>query len=213
MFDVETGGLDPNKTPITQYSAVVLEGTTLKELDRYDTYIRPYSGLKIDTKVLNATMVKMSDVNNGISLEDFVRTVTEFWELYRVSSKDRNAGRLVPVGHNVTFDIGFVNKALELSSIKEDIYYWMFPNLIDTMVLGKMNWSINGDEKLNLGSCCERVGISLVDAHGSMNDVEATADLLRYYVRKLRSGGENSSNTKDKRKRGVEFFEFRCGAK
>lgn len=213
VFDVETGGLDPNKTPITQYSAVVLDGITLKELDRYDTYIKPYGDLKINMDVLSRTMVTMSDINSGITLKDFVSTVTEFWELYQVKTRERSAGRLVPVGHNVPFDIGFVNKALEISNIGEDIYHWIFPNIVDTMVLAKMMWAVKGDEKLNLGSCCERVGISLVDAHGSMNDVEATADLFRHYVKKLRSSGGSSSGVGEVRKRGVEFFEFMCGAK
>ena len=91
---------------------------------------------------------------------------------------------------------------------------WMYPNLIDTFSLGKMTWGISGEEKLNLGACCERANIKLTDAHGAMNDVVATADLFRWYMKKLRAKkGESSEGDSQGRARGQEFFEFKCGAK
>ena len=50
-----------------------------------------------------------------------------------------------------------------------------------------MTWGITGEEKLNLGACCERAKIKLTDAHGAMNDVVATAELFRWYMKKLRA--------------------------
>lgn len=209
VFDVETGGLSPEKNPITQYSAVVLEPYNLTEIDRYDVFIRPYNDLVIEEKVLEATMVKMSDIRKGISVEDFVNTVTEFWKENCVSVQAQ--GRLIPVGHNVTFDIGFISYALQYVNPKITFDKYHFPNIIDTMMLGKMLWNKTGEEKFTLGECCSRAAISLVDAHGSMNDVEATADLLRYYQRRMRNGDSSVVKVKN-RKRGQEFFEFKCAA-
>ena len=79
------------------------------------------------------------------------------------------------------------------------------------MMLGKLLWNKTGEEKFTLGECCSRAAISLVDAHGSMNDVEATADLLRYYQRRMRNGDSSVVKVKN-RKRGQEFFEFKCAA-
>ena len=45
VFDVETGGLDETKNPMTQYAAVILDGCTLKEIDRFETFLKPYGGL------------------------------------------------------------------------------------------------------------------------------------------------------------------------
>ena len=47
VFDTETGGLDETKNPITQYAAVVLDGCTLKEIDRWETFVKPYGDLVI----------------------------------------------------------------------------------------------------------------------------------------------------------------------
>lgn len=210
VFDVETGGLEPEKNPITQYSAVILEPYNLTEIDRYDTFIKPYNNLKIEEKALSGTMVKMSDIKSGISVEDFVNTVVEFWRQNCVNNTA--SGRLIPVGHNVTFDIGFVSCALQYVNLKNDFWKYNFPNLVDTMMLGKMLWNKTGDEKFNLGECCSRASIVLVDAHGSMNDVEATADLFRYYQRRMRNG-DNSVVKVRNRKQGQEFFEFKCAGK
>ena len=211
VFDCETGGLNENENPITQYAAVILDGRTLKEIDRWETYVKPYNDLEITKEALEKTMVNISDINSGLPLKEFVAVAKEFWKQHQVRTKYKDMGRLVPVGHNVTFDIRFINKAMELDGSKENMFETHYENFIDTFALAKMTWGINGDEKLNLGICSERADIILTDAHGAMNDVEATADLLRYYVKNLRNEKivkkvvEESSRVK-----GQEFFEFTC---
>lgn len=213
VFDCETGGLDETKNPITQYACIVLDGQTLKEVDRWETYVKPYGDLEIEKQALEHTMVTMSDIRKGLDVKAFVATMTEFWETNRVKAKIRDMGRLIPVGHNVTFDIRFLNYVLDFCG-KPDITEWMYPNFIDTFPMAKMAFGIKGDEKLNLGACCERAKIKLTDAHGAMNDVEATADLFRWFTKKLRSkSGSGADGASGGRKRGTEFFEFKCGAK
>lgn len=213
VFDCETGGLDEMQNPITQYAAVILDGRTLKEVDRFETFVKPYGGLVIEKQAIEHTMVTMSDVNSGMKLSDFVSTLTAWWESHRTKTRVREMGRLVPVGHNVTFDLRFINHALALEG-KPSTEEWMYPNLIDTFSLGKMTWGLTGEEKLNLGACCERARIKLTDAHGAMNDVVATAELFRWYDRKLRAKrGDAPGEEATSRPRGAEFFEFRCGSK
>ena len=213
VFDCETGGLDENKNPITQYAAVILDGKTLKEIDRFETFIKPYNDLVIEKDALDHTMVTMSDINAGISLKQFVKTVTAWWESHRAKAKIKEMGRLIPVGHNVTFDLKFINYALALEGEKTT-EEWMYPNLIDTFCLGKIAFGIEGNEKLNLGACCERAKIKLTDAHGAMNDVEATAELFRWFMKKMRAKkGAKSEEEEKGRVKGQEFFEFKCGAK
>lgn len=210
VYDCETGGLDERKNPITQYACIVLDGQNLKELDRFETYIQPYNDLTIDRKALESTMVSMSDVNEGITLENFVDVLIEFYELHQVQSRFKDAGRLVPVGHNIPFDNRFLDYAFCLQ--KKNYWAWVHENFIDTMTLGKMAWGVNGNEKLRLVDCIGRAKLTLTDAHGAMNDVESTVDLFRWYVKKLRSKGNLSLDGSD-RPRGSEFFEFKCKAK
>lgn len=213
VFDCETGGLYEDKNPITQYAAVILDGSTLKEIDRWETFVKPYADLVIEQEALDRTMVSMSDINKGMSVKEFISTATEFWETHRAKSKKKEMGRLVPVGHNIPFDNRMLNWALNYMK-KDSVEFWMYPNFIDTWPLAKLAWGINGDEKINLGASCEKAKIRLTDAHGAMNDVEATADLLRWYMRKLRAKkGEGAAEANQGRAKGDEFFEFKCGAK
>jgi DNA polymerase III alpha subunit (gram-positive type) len=73
VYDTETGGLDKEKNPITQFACVVLDYKTLKEIDRWETFIKPYNDLIIEKEALEHTMVSMSDINNGISLKKFIK--------------------------------------------------------------------------------------------------------------------------------------------
>lgn len=213
VFDCETGGLYEDKNPITQYAAVILDGKTLKEIDRWETFVKPYADLVIEQEALDRTMVSMSDINSGLNVKEFIATATEFWEAHRVKTKKREMGRLVPVGHNIPFDNRMLNWALNYLK-KPNVEEWMFPNIIDTFPLAKLAFGINGEEKINLGASCTAAKIKLTDAHGAMNDVEATADLLRWYMRKLRAKKvEGAAEATQGRAKGDEFFEFKCGAK
>lgn len=212
MFDVETGGLNETKNPITQYAAVVLDGKTLKEIDRWETFIRPYGDLTIEQRALDHTMVSMADINKGLSIEKFIDTAITFWEQYMVRGRTREQGRLIPVGHNVTFDLRFINYALAFCG-KPNIEQWMHPNFIDTLVLSKLAFGVKGDEKINLGAVCALTKIKLTDAHGAMNDTLATTELLRYFMRQLRSISSSGKTTVEERPNGIEFFEFKCAKK
>lgn len=210
VHDCETGGLDCLKNPITQYACVILDPFTLKEVDRYETYVKPYNDLVIEKQAIEATMVSMSDIKNGVSLKKFYETLSTFWTNYQAKGKIKDANRLVSVGHNIPFDHGFLDVAFQLNG--DTIWNYLLNNYIDTFPLAKLCWGVTGDEKMNLTACTERAKIKLNDAHGAMNDVEATADLLRFYMKKLRSNkGAASVEEEAKRAKGQKFFEFACG--
>jgi DNA polymerase III alpha subunit (gram-positive type) len=212
VYDTETGGLDETKNPITQYACVVLDFKTLREIDRFETYVKPYNDLIIEKQALEHTMVSMTDIRNGITVENFVNVLIEFNQMHQAKGKFKDAGRLVPVGHNIPFDNRFLTYACRL--FNKNYYELVHENFIDTMTLSKMAWGVVGNEKIRLSDCTERANLKLTDAHGAMNDVEATADLFRYFTRKLRAQrGTADSAEQETRARGVEFFEFKCGAK
>ncbi len=211
VHDCETGGLDPTKNPITQYACVILDYKTLKEVDRFETYVKPYNDLTIEKSALEATMVTMSDIKSGMNHHEFVKAVIDFWEQHRAAG-NKEMGRLVSVGQNIPFDHGFLDYVLQLEG--KTIWNYFQPNFVDTYCLAKMAWGLTGTEKLDLGANCERAKIRLTDAHGAMNDVEATADLFRWFVKKVRAKkGDAVVGETSGRARGTEFFEFKCGAK
>ena len=213
VHDCETGGLDCSKNPITQYACIILDPFTLKEVDRYETFIRPYDDLVIEKEALEHTMVTMSDIKGGISRKKFYSTIKSLWSKYQANGKFKDSNRIVSVGHNIPFDHNFLQYVF--NSQEDSIWAYILPNFIDTFPLSKLAWGLTGDEKLNLTACSQRAKIKLNDAHGAMNDVEATADLLRWFMKKLRNNKSSSDVGSEKvaRELGQNFFEFACGAK
>ena len=214
LLDCETGGLDFKKNPITQFAAVILDGRTLKELDRWETFIKPYDGKAIDKAALQHTMVSMSDINAGISKKEFATTAKAWFGEHQAKGAKADMGRLIMCGHNVIgFDRPFLDECFAEFGWSCDDYF--YPGGIDTLPLAKLAFGVKGDEKINLGACLGYAKLKLTDAHGAMNDVEGNADLLRWFMRKLRAkkseGG--SSEASEERARGTEFFEFMCGVK
>ena len=211
VHDCETGGLYEDKNPITQYACIILDGKTLKEIDRYETFVKPYADLVIEDVALKKTMVTMSDIKNGISVKEFVNTTHDLWKQYQGKAKWEDARRLVSVGHNIPFDHRMLNWAFQYCK-KGSIWQLLQDSFIDTMVLTKMTWGINGNEKITLSDAVRYAKLKITDAHGAMNDVEATADLFRWFTKKLRSKKGEASAEKEVKERvkGQEFFEFQC---
>ena len=163
-------------------------------------------------KILHGTEMEKFAFENGWQWQEnaVYETLSTLWTNYQAKGKIKDANRLVSVGHNIPFDHGFLDVAFQLNG--DTIWKYLLNNYIDTFPLAKLCWGVNGDEKMNLTACTERATIKLNDAHGAMNDVEATADLLRFYMKKLRSNkGAASVEEEVKRARGQKFFEFACG--
>lgn len=214
VHDCETGGLDEEENPITQYACIILDGTTLKELDRYETFVKPYGGLKIEQAALDKTMVTMSDIKNGVDVKEFVSTAQDLWKQYQSKAKWEDARRLISVGHNIPFDHRMLGWAFSFCK-KGSIWQLLQDSFIDTMVLTKMGFGINGNEKITLSDAIRYTKLKITDAHGAMNDVEANADLFRWFTKKLRSKKGEASVEKEVKERlkGQEFFEFKCAGK
>ena len=108
VHDCETGGLDFAKNPITQYACVILDSYTLKEIDRFETFVRPYDDLEIEKDALEHTMVTMSDIKDGISRKKLYKTLKTLWSKYQADGRYKDANRLISVGHNIPFDHDFL---------------------------------------------------------------------------------------------------------
>lgn len=212
IFDTETGGLNPSENPITSFAAVVLDFNTLKEVNRWETYVKPYNGLQITKESISKTMVNMAEVSRGMELDAFIEALGRFCTQNFSDAKGKEQRRLIGVGHNVMFDVAMLSAAFEYSSYgrKYDLFTYIQEQTLDTMYFSKMMYGLTGDEKMTLGATCERAGIRLTDAHGAMNDVEATAEYFRYCIQRLRAGGEITATERKKRRRGNDFFEFQC---
>lgn len=199
VLDVETGGLDYSKNPITQIAMVGVDAVTLKEINRFETYIKPYDDLTIEVEALKATGLKMVDINNGVDKKQAVRLIKNFCKT--ISPNNRPENRPVLVAHNATFDQGFVKSLFARNNVR---YGKTFnQSYICTMALSKM-FNTNASS-LRLGDCCKAMGVELNDAHKAMNDTLATTELFRAYVKKLMNNQIVVDNNKSQIKSRMRF--------
>lgn len=218
ILDVETGGLECGENPITQIAWQVLSNKDLTIIDRYETYVQPYNDFIITKEALAHTQTSMGKINAGITHQALVKQlITSF-------DKHTNKGgkfkyRPIIVGHNVSFDMGFLEVALAL--LNKDLYDFVDRVPFCTMrEMQRMEGYIENKKdkvKYDLTSCCERCHINLKNAHGAMNDVIATTELFIQQTLNLQNGATNiegvggtreqlqSTNNKN---RSRKFFEF-----
>ena len=185
VIDCETGGLDCEAHSITEVALRTYDAATLKEISKYQTYIKPYDDLEITPIAIEKTQVNMKDVLAGVDIKTAVSML--MIEFKKAKNKSKSLPQIV--GHNIGFDIGFLAYAFKRQGKELFDYINVVP--YDTM---KMMRAIEAGikiekgsvERFDLTSCCSRMGIKLKSAHGADNDVVATHLLFKVIMEKMR---------------------------
>lgn len=192
VLDVETGGLDSDKHPITQIAFKVVEPTKFAVLEQWSTFIKPYDELTITQDALNHSRVTIDEINAGISadkaLEHLIITIKK--HIPKGSKARQNLP--IMVGHNIPFDRNFIKylfsrRAKDVDDFLDVLMYDTLRMIIDY----EMN--VKDADKLNnkLSIVCQRYGIKLKAAHVAAADVEATLQLFKLLMTRFRSNKNN----------------------
>lgn len=195
LLDFETGGLDCEENPITEVALVVLDSFTFKELDRFETYVKPYNNLKIGQKALEVTGIKLSDINKGMDIKSVVSAIIILCQKHTPKG-DKGRNRPIIAGHKISFDINFMKYAFKFVGKKmED--YWSSDgeeiDRLDTLVMSRHTWKEESEESsFSLKACLKRIGESISGAHKAINDVKANIKLLQFLLTGMR-GVEKTS--------------------
>jgi len=188
VFDFETGGLDSKKHAITEVAMLAIDGESLEEIDRYSSFIQPYSGLEYSQEALDITGITMDMINTGKTAKQVANDMVKFF-------KATGIGRKKPIlcGHNIiAFDIPFME--VLFTENKKDLYKSINEHeFLDTMWMSRHIWT-DPSMKHNLTVSCEREGVEIIDAHRAINDVAANTELLKSYLKRMRGAGEISTN-------------------
>ncbi len=157
VFDCETTGIDPAEDEIVSLALICLDPDGV-ETSRFTTLVRPSRPIPAE-----ATAV------HGIDDED-VAGALPFAAL--TERLVRLLDGAVFVAHNASFDLGMLHHAFA----REGIVYQ--PGAV-ACTLEAFRLLEPLAENHRLQSICDRRGVVLADAHDAMNDVCATAALLR----------------------------------
>lgn len=185
VIDFETGGLSEEKNPIMEIAIIAIDGDTLEEIDRFESFCKSYDNLTYEPGALKANGLSVAEVNKkGLTVEELVEKVIEF--ILIVNTNNSKAYKPVFVAHNAKFDFKFFNYIFKRQ--KQDVFKYIDEDIVDTVKLARMMFGTD-IENHKLGTVCQKAGIDLSDAHRAMADTEATAEFLKLCINKMRSTG------------------------
>jgi DNA polymerase III epsilon subunit-like protein len=122
-FDFETGGLNPQESPILTGYFCALD-KDLNILGELDLKIRPEAPyLKIDKEALAVNKIVLDEhTKNSLSREEAGLKLKEFLEKFGGKNK-KDKQRPMPLGHNVYFDISFLPQLISKDDLEKRIHY------------------------------------------------------------------------------------------
>ena len=185
VIDTETTGTDPKMSDLLEVAAVKVKGTEI--VDRWSTFVNP--GRPIVGNQMHGITDK--DVQGAPSPREAADQLLAF------------VGEAKIVGHNVGFDLGFIEEA------KGDGFRFQPGTYLDTLTIAREGYP--GAESYKLGDLARFFGVELSQGHRALPDAEATASLLIWFandlpgristlrtaiadaVRAQRSGGDTTS--------------------
>lgn len=186
-LDVETGGFDEKKNPITQVCMIVYNNQ-MEEIESYTTLVKPYNNLVITEDALKVTGLKLMDIHNGVEFTEVYKRMAEIFKKYNMA-KDGNYCKPIIIGHNAAkFDIyKMIAELFRLN--KDDIYKYIEHFVFDTLYFCRIKWgTIDIDGGHTLEECCSRMGIEINDAHDAEVDTRANGKLAAMLIEEMRSG-------------------------
>lgn len=128
-FDCETTGIDPKRCQLLTASFWVLDGDLI-EIDRVNISLKSDTGYYVFPEALKVNKINLIEHN-----ESAMSLMTAKETLFTFLKKHKGTYTLVPIGHNINFDLDFIMSSRLMD--KEDIQKYFSYGMIDTMVVSQ----------------------------------------------------------------------------
>ena len=163
FIDVETTGLDAEVHEIIEIGLVIADND-FNVVSEFEVKIKPEHIETADPVALRV---------NKYNEDDWEGAVTRTEALQVLSAK---AVDCIMVGHNVSFDSLFLEKAFRRLNIPNKMFYYKLDTLSIAFAVGANDPDI---EHLSLHSLCEHFCIENKNAHTALSDARATFELFK----------------------------------
>ncbi len=167
VVDLETTGGSAQSCGITEIGAVKLRGGAC--LGTFQTLVNP--GVAIPREITVLTGITQAMVVPAPRIDTVLPTLLEF------------IGDAVIVGHNVRFDVGFLDAALARSGRPR-----LANRVIDTLAMAR-RLLLDEVPNLRLGTLASRLRLDHTPSHRALDDALATGDLLHVLLERAGSLG------------------------
>jgi ribonuclease T len=182
VIDVETGGFNCKTDALLEVAAVLLEMDDEGLISRGETiryHVKPFEGANLEPASLAVNGIDpYHPLRPAIDERDALQRV--FREVRRAVRENR-CSRAVLVGHNAHFDLGFMNEAVERSSIKRNPFHPF--SCFDTATACGIAF---GQTVLARAVIAAGLEWDESQAHSASYDAEVTADVFCEVVNRYR---------------------------
>lgn len=182
VVDVETGGFDAERHALLEIAATPIEmdesgrvfpGTTIS------THVTPFPGSEIDPRALEITGIDVDHPFRGAINER--AALDHLFVPIRAAMRKYDCQRAILVGHNASFDLGFVNAAIRRTGHKRSPFHPF--SCFDTATLGGLAY---GQTVLSRAAQAAGLQWNAAEAHSAVYDTEMTAELFCRIVNRWR---------------------------
>jgi len=174
VVDVETGGFIAATDALLEIAAVMIEidaGGRLVRGATHRQHVRPFEGGRLDPASLAVNGIDPWHPLRIASTEsDALGAI--FGEVRR-AVREQECTRAILVGHNASFDLGFLNAAVARAGIRRNPFHPF--SCFDTATLAGVAF---GQTVLSRASLAAGLGWDAEEAHSAVYDAERTADLF-----------------------------------
>ena len=180
VIDVETGGFNSQTDALLEIAAVIIDMKSCGDLYLKETIhcnVEPFRGANMEASALQFTGIDPnSPFRNALSEK---MALDKIFTPIRKAIKDTGCTRAVLVGHNATFDHGFVFAAAERTGIKRNPFHPF--SSYDTATLSGLAY---GQTVLAKACALASIDFDGKAAHSAKYDTEKTAELFCKIVNK-----------------------------
>jgi ribonuclease T len=185
VVDVETGGFNSATDALLEIAATTIgmdEGGFLYPEHTQFFRVEPFVGANIEQAALDFTGIKLDHPLRMAVTEE--HALTEIFRGLRKSLKANSCKRAILVGHNSSFDLGFLNAAVNRTGIKRNPFHPF--SSFDTATLAGLAYG-----QTVLARACQAAGIDFDgrEAHSARYDTEKTAELFCAVVNRWKEMG------------------------
>jgi DNA polymerase III epsilon subunit-like protein len=192
-FDCETTGINDNCNLLT-ISFLILD-ENLNENDCLNLLLKQNSGYYIYPEALEINKIDIiKHHQTSVELIDARRKLLDFL------NKNKGQFSLIPIGHNIQFDIKFIKKSGLLTDKEYNSYISCNP--LDTISIAqflKLTGKLHQKQSLSLVNLCSNCKLKRDEKleHSSEYDIKMTVKLLKFFKNMI----ENENDIDNKKRK------------
>lgn len=180
-FDTETTGVDPRVHEITQFAAIVeIDGHVVEEVN---WRCQPTRWDAINASAIQTTGVSIDQLKTFQPASEMFHQIKVLLSKY-IAKYTRMPDKFYPAGHNVQFDLDFLNAFFKQHGDLDDqewgITSYQNWRALDSRVMANFLLAAGhiSTYDVKLETLCSEFGIK-IDAHDALSDIRATRELVQ----------------------------------